>query len=118
MKILGREPTLVIQAISAALSVFVALGIPNLSAGQAAVIVAAITAGFGVINALLVRPLAPAAFVGFLGAAVALLGAYGFEVSQEVVGALGASVPVLLALFVRGQVTPNADPRSPETVVG
>jgi hypothetical protein len=118
MLIFGREPTLVLQSLSALLAVFVAVGLPGLSAEQAGLIVAAIAAGIGVVNALMVRPIAPAAFVGFIAAGAALLAAYGLELSQEVVGSVGAAVVVLLALLTRGQVTPNADPRSPETVVG
>lgn len=118
MKIFGREPTLVLQSVSALLTVFVAFGIPGLSAEQAALVIAALTAVIGVINAVAVRPIAPAAFVGLVGAVAALLAAYGLEASQEVVGSVSAAVVAALALFLRGQVTPNADPRSPETVVG
>jgi pilus assembly protein TadC len=118
VKIFGREPTLILQSLSALLSVLVAFGLPNLSAEQAALIVAALSAGIGVANGLAVRPIAPAAFVGLVGAVAALLAGYGLEASQEVVGSVSAAVVSALALLTRGQVTPNADPRSPETVVG
>jgi hypothetical protein len=118
MKLFGREPTLVIQSISALLAVFVAVGIPNLSAEQAGLIIAVLTASLGVFNALLVRPVSPAAFTGFVAAGAALLTSYGLELSQEVVGSVSAAVVVLLALFVRGQGTPNADPRPADVVVG
>lgn len=118
VKIFGREPTLVIQTISALLSVFVAVGVPNLSAEQAALIIGVINAVFGVLNAVVVRPMPPAAFTGLIAAGAALLGAYGLELSQELVGTLSAAVIAVMTLLVRGQVTPVADPRSPETVVG
>lgn len=118
MRIFGREPSLVLQSIGAVLSVLVAVGLPGLSAEQAALIVAGIAAVFGVLNAIAVRPLAPAAFTGLVTAAAALLAAYGFDVSQTVVGAIGGAVPVLLALFVRGQSTPNSSPAPLDRVVG
>lgn len=113
-----REPTLILQFVSSVLTVFVAVGLPNLSAEQAALIIAVITAGFAVVNAALVRPVAPAAFIGFIGAGAALLTGYGLEVSQEVVGAVTAAVVTLLALLARVQVTPVVDPRPADQVVG
>lgn len=118
MKIFGREPTLIIQSVSALLAIFVAVGIPNLSTDQAALIIAALTATLGVVNAIMVRPVAPAAFIGLVGAVAALLAGYGFDVSQAVVGAISAAVVSVLALLTRVQVTPAADPRPPEQVVG
>lgn len=118
MKVFGREPTLVLQAISALLTVFVAVGLPNLSAEQAALIMAVISAVFGVVNALVVRPVAPAAFIALVGAGAALLAGYGLEVSQELVGAISAAVVTILALVTRVQVTPTADPRPASDVVG
>jgi len=110
MKIFGREPTLVLQTVSALLAVFVAVGIPNLSAEQAGMIIAVLAAGIGVANAFLVRPLAPAAFTGFITAGAALLAAYGLDVSQPVVGAISAAVVTVLALVTRNQVTPVPAP--------
>lgn len=106
-----REPTLLIQAFSAALSIVVALGFKSLSAEQAALIIAFITAVFAVVNAIVVRPIAPAAFIGFVGASVALLAGYGYEVSQEMIGAINTAVVAFLALATRGQVTPVRDPQ-------
>jgi hypothetical protein len=118
VKIFGREPTLVLQSLSAVLSVFVAVGIPNLSAEQAGLIIAVISAALGVVNAVMVRPVAPPAFIGFVSAGAALLSAYGLELSQELVGSVTVAVVAVLALLTRGQVTPVADPRPPEQVVG
>lgn len=106
MLIFGREPTLVLQSIGAGLGIFVALGVPGLSAEQAALIIAVLTGLVAVANAVVVRPVAPAAFIGLVGASAALLAAYGFDVSQPVVGAISSAVVVVLALLTRGQVTP------------
>lgn len=111
MKLFGREPTLVIQAVSALLGVVVTFGMDGLSATQAAAIVAALTAVTAAINAALVRPVAPAAFTGLVTAVAVLVAAYGLEVSQETVGAVQVAVVGVLALLTRTQVTPAADPR-------
>lgn len=111
MKIFGREPTLVIQAISALLGVIVTFGIDGLSAIQAAAVVAVLTAVTTAINAAAVRPVAPAAFTGLVTALAVLVAAYGLNVSQETVGAVQVAVVGVLALLTRNQVTPAADPR-------
>ena len=118
MKILGREPTVLLQSVSALLMVFVAFQFPGVSRDQATLIIAFLGAVLGAANAVLVRPVAPAAFVGLVGAGAALLAGYGLELSQEQVGSVSAAVVVALTLFVRGQVTPVTDPRAPEIVVG
>lgn len=110
MKVFGREPTLILQVISAVLGLLVTFQLPNLSAEQAGAIVAVLAAAISVVNALLVRPVAPAAFTGFVAATVALVSAYGFNVSQETVGGLNAVVVTVLALIFRAQVTPVAHP--------
>lgn len=106
-----REPTLIIQALSASLSIVVALGFKSLTAEQASLIIAFITAVFGVVNAIVVRPIAPAAFIAFIGAGAALLAGYGLELSQEFIGAVTTAVVAFLALATRGQVTPVRDPQ-------
>jgi hypothetical protein len=108
MKIFGREPAVVLQAISATLALAVTFGWSWLSTEQAGAIVALISAVFGVATALLVRPVAPAAFTAVVTAGAALLAAYGLELPAEQVGAVQALVTVLLALVTRVQVTPVA----------
>ena len=110
MKIFDREPTLIIQFVSAILAIMVSTGLPNLSADQATLIVAALTAVLGAVNAIVVRPIAPAAFTGLVAAGAALLAGYGLELSQDIVGSISAAVVVGLALLTRGQVSPLSDP--------
>jgi hypothetical protein len=109
MKLFGREPTLVLQALSAVLGIIVALGWRNLSAEQAGLVIAAVSAGIGAVNAVMVRPVAPTAFVGIVGAGAALLAAYGLDVSQPVVGSISAATIAVMALLARQQVTPTSD---------
>jgi hypothetical protein len=116
MRGLIREPTLLLQLLSAAAALFVSLQIPGLSAEQAAQIIFVISLLLAAINAAAVRPIAPAAFTGLVGGVAALLAAYGFNLSQETVGAVQALVVTALALLARAQVTPVQDPR-PNAVV-
>lgn len=119
MKIFGREPTAVLQAISILLSVVVTFGVPDkyLSADTQVLLVAFISAGFGLWNAVATRPWTPAAFVGFASAGAALLTGYGLELRPELVAAITTAIPVLLTLQTRSQVTPVADPAPREFAV-
>jgi hypothetical protein len=109
MKIFGREPALIIAAISAGLSLLVTFNF-GLSAEQAGTIVAVISGVFAAATATITRPIAPSAFTGLVAAVVALFAAYGFSVSAETVGALNAIVLAVLGLLTRGQVSPAATP--------
>lgn len=109
MRILGREPALVIGAIGSLLTVAAALNIPGISAGAAAALTALVSAA---VIAFTTRPVAPALYTGAVAAGVAVLAEYGFNVSDSVVAALSGAVLAGFALFgVRPQVTPVADPR-------
>jgi ABC-type methionine transport system permease subunit len=114
----NRNPTLWLQSLAAALAVAVSFGVPGLTTEQSALITAAAGALITAWNAALVRPIAPAAFTGLIGAGAALLAAYGLELSQEQVGTIQALIVTVLALQARQQVTPVADPRPAEQVVG
>jgi hypothetical protein len=105
LKIVNREPALVITAISAALSLLVTFNV-GLSGEQAGAIVAVISGVLAAATAAMTRPIAPSAFTGLVAVIVALLAAYGFNVSPETVGALNAVVLAVLGLLTRGQVSP------------
>jgi hypothetical protein len=109
MRILGREPALVIGAAGSLLTVLAALNLPGMSAGAAAAVTALITAA---VTAWATRPVAPALYVGVVAAGAALIAEYGYHVSDHVIAALSGAVLAGFALFgVRPQVTPAADPR-------
>lgn len=101
-----REPALIVGVLSGALSLLVALNFHGLSSDQAALIVAAVTAGGGVATALTTRPIAPAAFTALVAAVAALLAGFHFNVSPGTVAAVNGLVLAVLTLVTRHQVTP------------
>ena len=116
MRILGREPALIISAVGTVITLLVALKVPGVDAGAG---VAITTFASALIIAATTRPWAPALFTGVVAAGAALFSAYGLHVSEEVVTAVGSVILVGFSLFgIRPQVTPKADPRPVDQVVG
>jgi len=109
-RIFGREPSLWLQGISAALTFFVTFGWDGLSAEQAGLIVFFVSAVLTAWNALLVRPVAPTVWTGVITAGAAVLGAYGLDFSQERVGALVLAVTAVMGILLRQSVTPEVSP--------
>lgn len=108
IKILGREPALIIGVIGAGVAVLVGLKLPGLSAGAGVAVVALLTAA---ITAATTRPVGPSLYVGVVVAGAALLAQYGIHLSDELVANLGGFIMAAFALFgVRPQVTPTASP--------
>lgn len=105
--IFKREPTLVIATIGTILSLVAGFGLDFLSTDQAGLIVAVLTAGLGIWNALKVRPVAPAAFTYGIATLAALLATYGLDLSQERIGLVTGAVLGVLTLLLRGNVSPT-----------
>jgi hypothetical protein len=112
MKIFGREPVVVLNTLSAVLGLVVSLGVTPLSAEMAGAIVGIATAILGAIAAAMTRPIAPQAFTTVVAAGAVLVGTFGYEVSQETVGAINTVVLAGLTLLTRVQVTPS-NPSAP-----
>lgn len=111
MKILGREPAVILGLVSAVLQLVVALGLP-LSKDQTLAINAAVAAVLGVVTAFYVAhdQLYPA-ILGFAQAGLALLLAFHFDLSADTTAAVMAVVAGALAVFgVRPHVTPVVAP--------
>jgi hypothetical protein len=107
MKIFGREPVVVLNTLSAMLGLIVTLGITSLTAEQAGAVVAVVSAILGGIAAAMTRPVAPQAFTAIVAAGATAVAAFGYEVSQESVGAINTLVLAVLTLLTRVQVTPS-----------
>jgi len=110
MKIFGREPALWIGLIGSILTVAAGLGLPWLSAGQAAALFAAVSA---VLIAVATRPVSVALFSAAVAPVAILFSAYGLDWSDAMVsGVAGLMVAVLAFFGIRPQVTPVASPRT------
>jgi hypothetical protein len=107
MKILGRDPTLWLGFLSSAVILVGTFGLHWLNGQEAALIVVAINAIAGALNAFTVRPIAPAAFTYAVGSLIAVAGAYGLNLPIETVAGINALVITFLALLTRGQVSPQ-----------
>jgi len=107
MKLFGREPTLWISVISSLIVLAGTFGFHWLTGQEASLIVVAINAIAGAVNAYTVRPIAPAAFTYAVGSILAVGAAYGLNLSIETVAAINATVIPILALLTRDQVAPQ-----------
>jgi small basic protein len=116
VRIFGREPVVILNALSAVLGLVVSLGVTSLSAEQSAAIVALVSAILGGIAAAMTRPIAPQAFTAIVAAGAVLVAAFGYDVSQATIGAINTVVLAGLTLLTRQQVTPAA-PKSGPTAV-
>ncbi|MGW9437925.1 hypothetical protein [Streptomyces sp. NPDC055607] len=106
MRIFNREPVVILNTLAAVLGLVVSLGITSLTDAQAGAIVGVATAVLGGIAAAMTRPVAPQAFTAIVGAGAVLVAAFGYEVSQETVGAINTVVLTVLTLLTRVQVSP------------
>lgn len=105
-----REPSLIIATIAALLALLAGFGLPFLTADQAGAATAAITAGLGIWNGLKVRPVSPAIFTYGVATVATLLATYGVDLSQEKQSLINAAVVAVLALALRGNVSPTEPP--------
>lgn len=109
-KIFGRSPTLAVQAVGAVLMLVATFGWDKLTVEQAGLVSAAIVALVTAVNAVLVRPVNPTLFAGFIQATVAVVVSYGLTVTQEQLGAVQFAVQSIVAFVLLNYVTPAADP--------
>lgn len=104
--IFGREPTLWISVISALVIMLGTYGFHWINGNQAALIVVAINALAGAINAYTVRPISPTTFTYAIGSLIALGASYGLNLTPEQIAGLNGAVVPVLALLSRSQVSP------------
>ncbi len=106
-RLFGREPSLYVAFFASLILLIGTLGFRWLDGDQAAVVVVAVNAIAGAINAYTVRPISPAVFTYAVGALVAVFAAYGLNVSPETLAMLNGLVVMGLGLLTRGQVAPQ-----------
>ena len=111
-RLFGREPALWIAAIQGALMLAFTLGVPGVDGGLAGAVSIVLTAAATAWTALATRPISPAVFTGVIVALVQLFSRWGLDLSEVQVSSITGFVLLVMTLIVRGQVTPEDDPRS------
>lgn len=107
---LTRQPVAyveILKLVLVAVAVFADLG---LTADTQALIIAAVYAVLGAIQAAAVRPIAPAAFVTVITTLAALAGRFGLELGPEQVAAIVGLASGILTLQTWQSVTPTLKP--------
>ena len=112
-RLFGREPALWIAVVQGALMLLFTLGVPGIDGGLAGAVSLVLTAAATAWTALATRPVSPAVFTGVITAAVQLGARWGLDWSDVQVSSVTGFVMLLMALVMRAQVTPDADPRRP-----
>jgi hypothetical protein len=110
MKLFGREPALWLQGLTAVLALLIAVPGAGMNDTLAALITAAVAAGFTTWQAFLVQPVAPSVFSAAVAAFAPLIAYFGLDFTATQVGLFSAALAALVGLWVRPQSTPVADP--------
>lgn len=103
---LGREPALAIGFVSAVLGVLASVGFHSLTPTLVGLIVAALNAAVGAVQAVFTRPIGPSAFTTLVGVGFALAAGLGYHASPELIGTVDGLVIAFLSLVTRQQVSP------------
>lgn len=103
---LGRHPTLWIAFINTVVVGIATLGFRWLDGDQAVLVVGAINALAAAANAWAVRPIQPAIFTYAIGTVIAVLTAYGLNVTPEQLAAVNAIAIAFLGFLTYGNVSP------------
>lgn len=109
LRIIKTEPALAAGVVQAVISLAVGLGL-HLTAGQTGALEAATSAVLAAVVAFSARPVQVSAFTGALAAVGTVLVAFGVpHVTGGSVSSLNAVLVAVLALVLRGHVTPVAN---------
>lgn len=112
-----RYPTLLLQLVGSLLTTLVSLH-AGLTAPEAGALLFTVQTVIGAVNAFLVRPIAPAAFVAVVPALAGLLTAFGvWTPSTQALDALSSLVATSFALLSSLLTTPAYDPAPPHGAV-
>lgn len=119
MKIFGREPAAILNAVSALIALLVGLGAFGLTEDRGQALVAVASAGTSVWLAFAVRPIVPTVFAGLITSGFAALAAFDvIMVSAKTVGLVVAFAEIALTVVVvRPTSTPVAAPAPPDHTV-
>ncbi|NUS01904.1 MAG: hypothetical protein HOV97_04995 [Nonomuraea sp.] len=112
--IFGREPVVISNAIEGILACLLAFGLLGWAgintADEIAIVMAVVSSALGVYVAYVTKDTLLGAVLGLIKAAVALIAAYGYDVTDVQLAQILAAVTVVAALWHRTQTGPAADP--------
>ena len=110
MRIFGREPALILTAALTLVQLGAVLA--HLSHDQQNALSVGVTAVYGVLLAVLTRPVDTAALTGGIATIATAVGAFGLHVSPDVVSAFNAALVGVLSVLVTIRVSPARAVRS------
>jgi hypothetical protein len=110
MKLFGRDPAAWASVIEAALLCALAFGLFGLTSDQVALIMAAVSAGLGLVTAIYTKRAGLSAAIGFLKAAIALAAGYGLVLTENETTTLIGLATVVLGLFNWSHNSPAEQP--------
>ena len=106
VKILGKEPALIVGIVVAAISLGGTLGFRLLGEDQAGLWIGFVNALAAAIMAWTVRPLSPAVYTYLVSTIIALGAGYGLTLTDAQVSGINGLVVPILTLITRNQVSP------------
>jgi len=101
-----REPLAYLEVLKIVLAGVAVFALPGFDADFQALVLAAVYAGVGAVQALKTKPIAPAALVAFATAAAALAARFGLDVGPEQIAVVVGLISAVAALQSRAQVSP------------
>lgn len=105
-KILGREPAFFVGVVEAFLALLLTFQVNGLSQENVGVIVAAVSAGLGLVVAYATHTTLYSALIGFAKAALVLAVTFGIHLTDAQTGALMALIVLVASQFLRDRTSP------------
>lgn len=113
-RLFGREPVVISNAIEGILGALLAFGLLKSlginTAEDVACVMAVVSSGLGLYVAYVTKDTLLSATLGFVKAAVLLIAAYGYEITDTQLAQLLGAITVILALWTRTQTGPAEVP--------
>jgi ABC-type branched-subunit amino acid transport system permease subunit len=104
MKFFGREPAMILVGVLALVQLVAVL--LELSPERQDALTVIVTAGFGVLLAVLTRPWQPSLITGGIATILTAIGVFGLEISPDLTSALNTTVAAVLTLVLTMRVSP------------
>lgn len=105
-KILGREPAFLVSVVESALALLLTFGLFDLDQNTVGVIVAAVSAGLGLLTAYATQTTLYSALVGFAKALLILAVTFGAPLSDNQTAAAMALISLVAGAYLRDRTSP------------